>query len=141
QWGHVIDAHAGLGVGAAIAALAGAGYGAGRPAVRVAAGRWLARIPAIGRQLHVYQLARLYRTVGMLVRGGMPAVPALRMSGGVVFSGSRAAYAAATRAVIEGQSLAQAVERNGLTTAGRARKPRVGERSGNMRSEERRVGK
>ena len=132
QWGQLIDAHAGLVVGAAIAALVGAGYGAGRPAVRVAAGRWLARIPAIGRQLHVYQLARLYRTVGMLVRGGMPAVPALRMSGGVVFSGSRAAYAAATRAVIEGQSLAEAMERNGLTTAVAARMLRVGERSGNM---------
>jgi len=132
QWGQLIDAHAGLVVGAAIAALVGAGYGAGRPAVRVAAGRWLARIPAIGRQLHVYQLARLYRTVGMLVRGGMPAVPALRMSSGVVFSGSRAAYAAATRAVIEGQSLAEAMERNGLTTAVAARMLRVGERSGNM---------
>ncbi len=132
QWGQLIDAHAGLVVGAAIAALVGAGYGAGRPAVRVAAGRWLARIPAIGRQLHVYQLARLYRTVGMLVRGGMSAVPALRMSGGVVFSGSRAAYAAATRAVIEGQSLAEAMERNGLTTPVAARMLRVGERSGNM---------
>ena len=132
QWGQLIDAHAGLVVGAATAALVGAGYGAGRPAVRVAAGRWLARIPAVGRQLHVYQLARLYRTVGMLVRGGMPAVPALRMSGGVVFSGSRAAYAAATRAVIEGQSLAEAMERNGLTTAVAARMLRVGERSGNM---------
>ena len=132
QWGQLIDAHTGLVVGAAMAALIGAGYGVGRPAVRVAAGRWLARIPAVGRQLHVYQLARLYRTVGMLVRGGMPAVPALRMSGGVVFSGSRAAYAAATRAVIEGQSLAEAMERNGLTTAVAARMLRVGERSGNM---------
>src|SRR5712671_257175 len=132
QWGQLIDAHAGLVVGAAIAALVGAGYGAGRPAVRVAAGRWLARIPAIGRQLHVYQLARLYRTVGMLVRGGIPVVQALRMSGGVVFAASRAAYAAATRAVTEGQSLAEAMERNGLTTAVAARMLRVGERSGNM---------
>src|SRR5437879_8923580 len=62
QWGQLIDAHTGLVVGAAIAALIGAGYGVGRPAVRVAAGRWLARIPAIGRQLHVYQLARSWRS-------------------------------------------------------------------------------
>jgi general secretion pathway protein F len=68
----------------------------------------------------------------MLVRGGMPAVPALRMSGGVVFAGSRAAYAAATQAVVEGQSLAEAMERNGLTTPVAARMLRVGERSGNM---------
>ncbi len=132
QWGQLIDAHAGLVVTIALAALGGAIYGVGRPAVRVAIGAWLARIPAIGRQLHVYQLARLYRTIGMLVRGGMPAVPALRMSNGVVFAPSRAAYAAATRAVGEGQSLAEAMERNGLTTPVAARMLRVGERSGNM---------
>src|SRR6202163_2843140 len=38
QWGQLIDAHAGLVVSAAIAALVGAGYGVGRPAVRGAAG-------------------------------------------------------------------------------------------------------
>ncbi|MGH8134399.1 MAG: type II secretion system F family protein, partial [Steroidobacteraceae bacterium] len=116
QWGQLIDAHAGLVVAGTLAALVGAGYGLTRPAVRTAAGEWLARIPAVGHQLHIYQLARLYRTTGMLVRGGMPAVPALRMSSGVVLAASRAAYAAATRAVSEGQSLAEAMERNGLTT-------------------------
>ncbi len=116
QWGQLIDAHAGLVVVAVLAALVGAIYGVRRPALRTAVGEWLARIPAVGRQLHVYQLARLYRTTGMLVRGGMPAVPALRMSAGVVLAASRAAYAAATRAVSEGQSLADAMERNGLTT-------------------------
>jgi general secretion pathway protein F len=132
QWGQLIDAHAGLVVVTALAALVGAIYGLWRPAVRTAVGERVARIPAIGRQLHVYQLARLYRTVGMLVRGGIPAVPALRMSGGVVLAASRAAYAAATRAVSEGQSLADAMERNGLTTPVAARMLRVGERSGNM---------
>jgi general secretion pathway protein F len=132
QWGQLIDAHAGLVVVTALAALVGAIYGVRRPAVRKAVGEWVTRIPAIGRQLHVYQLARLYRTVGMLVRGGIPAVPALRMSGGVVLAASRAAYAAATRAVSEGQSLAEAMERNGLTTPVAARMLRVGERSGNM---------
>ncbi len=132
QWGQLIDAHAGLVAVGALAAIAGTIYGVRRPAARAAMSEWLARIPSVGRQLHVYQLARLYRTVGMLVRGGMPAVPALRMSGGVVFAGSRAAYAAATQAVVEGQSLAEAMERNGLTTPVAARMLRVGERSGNM---------
>jgi general secretion pathway protein F len=56
----------------------------------------------------------------------------MRMSAGVVMAGSRAAFAAATRAVSEGQSLAEALERNGLTTPVAARMLRVGERSGNM---------
>ena len=132
EWGQLIDAHAGIVVVGALAALFGAGYGLLRPGVRAAIGSWLARIPAIGRQLHVYQLARLYRTTGMLIRGGMPAVPAMRMSAGVVMASSRAAFAAATRAVSEGQSLAEALERNGLTTPVAARMLRVGERSGNM---------
>jgi general secretion pathway protein F len=132
EWGQLIDAHAGLVVVGALSALFGAAYGLLRPGVRAKMGAWLARIPAVGRQLHVYQLARLYRTTGMLIRGGMPAVPAMRMSAGVVLAGSRAAYAAATRAVSEGQSLAEALERNGLTTAVAARMLRVGERSGNM---------
>lgn len=132
EWGQLIDAHAGLVVVGALSALFGAAYGLLRPGVRAAMGAWLARIPAVGRQLHVYQLARLYRTTGMLIRGGMPAVPAMRMSAGVVLAGSRAAFAAATRAVSEGQSLAAALERNGLTTAVAARMLRVGERTGNM---------
>jgi general secretion pathway protein F len=132
QWGQLLDAHAGLVVIALVAALAGAVYALSRPATRAAIGTWIARIPAVGRQLHVYQLARLYRTTGMLIRGGIPAVPALRMSAGVVRPGSRAAYAAATRAVTEGQSIGEAMERHGLTTAVAARMLRVGERSGNM---------
>jgi general secretion pathway protein F len=132
EWGQLIDAHAALVVVVALGALGGAGYGLSRPQVRATVGGWLARIPAIGRQLHVYQLARLYRTTGMLIRGGMPAVPAMRMSAGVVMAASRAAFATATRAVSEGQSLAEALERNGLTTPVAARMLRVGERSGNM---------
>ncbi|HYL01786.1 MAG TPA: type II secretion system F family protein [Steroidobacteraceae bacterium] len=132
EWGQLIDAHAALVVTGALGALAAAGYGLSRPGTRAAAGAWLARIPSVGRQLHIYQLARLYRTTGMLIRGGMPAVPAMRMSAGVVLVRSRGAFAAATRAVSEGQSIAEALERNGLTTPVAARMLRVGERSGNM---------
>jgi general secretion pathway protein F len=132
QWGQLLDAHASLVIAAAVAALAGLCYTLSRPALRAVLGRWIARIPSVGRQLHVYQLARLYRTAGMLIRGGIPAVTALRMSAGVVRASSRAAYAAATRAVTEGQSLGEAMERHGLTTPVAARMLRVGERSGNM---------
>src|SRR5256884_47011 len=132
QWGQLIDAHAGAVAVSALALLGGAFYGFGRPAVRAAIGAWITRIPAVGRQLHIYQLARLYRTTGMLLRGGMPAVSALQMTAGLVRASSRTAFAAATQAVREGQSLAQAMERHGLTTPVAARMLRVGERSGNM---------
>lgn len=132
QWGQLIDAHTGAVAACALALVCGAVYGLRQPAVRAAFGAWVTRIPAVGRQLHVYQLARLYRTTGMLLRGGIPAVTALQMSGGLVRAGSRAAFIAATQSVREGQSLAQAMERHGLTTPVAARMLRVGERSGNM---------
>ncbi|MBV9911240.1 MAG: type II secretion system F family protein [Sinobacteraceae bacterium] len=132
QWGQLIDAHAAIVGLLAAAVLAGATYGLSHPATRATLTEWLCRIPSIGRQLHVYQLARLYRTTGMLLRGGMPAVSALQMSSGLLRSASQESFATATQEVREGQSLASAMERNGLTTAVAARMLRVGERSGNM---------
>ena len=132
QWGQLMDAHAGLVAVALIGSLGGAIYGLTRPEALARMGEWVTRIPAVGRQLHLYQLARLYRTAGMLLRGGMPAVTALQMSAGLLRASARPAFAAATQAVREGRSLAQAMESNGLTTPVAARMLRVGERSGNM---------
>ena len=132
EWGQLIDTHAALVAACTVVALAGAVYGASRKAVRARLAGWVTRVPAIGRQMHVYQIARLYRTAGMLLRGGIPAVPALTMSAGLVRASSQDAFTAAIQAVREGQSLADAMERHGLTTPVAARMLRVGERSGNM---------
>jgi general secretion pathway protein F len=132
QWGQLIDAHGALMAAGLIALLAALAHAISRPATRAYVGACISRFPAVGRQLHVYQLARLYRTTGMLIRGGMPALAALQMSSGLVRADSQRAFAAATQAVREGQSLAQAMETNGLTTPVAARMLRVGERSGNM---------
>ncbi len=132
QWGKLLEAHT-LAVVAVGAGLATAlGYGLSRRAARAALGATIARLPTIGRQLRLYQLARLYRTVGMLLRSGMPAVTAMNMSSGLLSEALRAAFADATRAVKEGQSIANAMERHSLTTPVAARMLRVGERSGNM---------
>ncbi|HEX9139563.1 MAG TPA: type II secretion system F family protein, partial [Steroidobacteraceae bacterium] len=71
-------------------------------------------------------------TVGMLLRGGMPAVTALQMSSGLLGESLKLKFAQATQAVREGQSLATAMETHGLTTPVASRMLRVGERSGNM---------
>jgi general secretion pathway protein F len=82
--------------------------------------------------MRLYQLARLYRTVGMLLRGGLPAVTSFDMSAGLLSATLRPALAQATQAVREGQSLASSMERFHLTTPVATRMLRVGERSGNM---------
>ncbi len=99
---------------------------------RAAVGRLLARFPMVGYQLELYQLARLYRTVGMLLRGGLPVVTAFEMTRGLLAAAARPRLAAATRAVREGRSLTDALASEGLTTPVAERMLRVGERSGNM---------
>jgi general secretion pathway protein F len=86
----------------------------------------------VGHQIELYQLARLYRTVGMLLRGGLPVVTAFEMTRGLLAASARPRLAAATRAVREGRSLADSLAAEGLTTPVSDRMLRVGERSGNM---------
>ncbi|HEX9139094.1 MAG TPA: type II secretion system F family protein, partial [Steroidobacteraceae bacterium] len=116
RWGQLLEAHTFGVVLVLSAAIAGAVYGLSRPRTRVMLGTWVTRIPTVGKQLHLYQLARLYRTVGMLLRGGMPAVTALQMSAGLLGESLKLKFAQATQAVREGQSLAAAMETHGLTT-------------------------
>src|SRR6267142_70997 len=116
QWGKLFDAHG-------LAVLAG---------FRAAVGRLSARIPMVGQQIELYQLARLYRTVGMLLRGGLPVVTAFEMTRGLLAAAARPRLAVATRVVREGRSLTDALAAQGLTTPVAERMLRVGERSGNM---------
>jgi general secretion pathway protein F len=132
QWGQMLEAHTMTVVLIGGGILAALGYGLTRRTTRAAFGAWFAKLPAIGRQLRLYQLARLYRTVGMLLRSGMPAVTAMSMSSGLLSEMLRPAFAKATQSVREGQSIANAMEQHGLTTPVAARMLRVGERSGNM---------
>lgn len=132
QWGQLLQAH-GMTILVVLTTAAGLlAYILSRPKTRIAIGGWIASIPAFGAQLRLYQLARLYRTLGMLLRGGTPAVTALEMSAGLLNASMRTALADATRAVREGQSIANSLQSHALTTHVAARMLRVGERGGNM---------
>lgn len=131
QWGQGVEQHGPL-LLAGLAALV---------VVMVAGGgRWLGqrllqqlwRVPAVGERMRVFQLARLYRTLGMLLRGGIAIVPALDMVGSLLSTALQERLAAATAAIREGRPLSQAFEQHGLTTAVALRMLRVGERTGNM---------
>jgi general secretion pathway protein F len=116
-----------LGIG-----LAAAVYASRLAAVRAALGNALWRLPAIGEHMKVYQLARFYRTIGMLLRGGMPLVTALDMATQLLHPLLRERLAEARRAISEGRGVAQSLEAAGLTTAVALRMLAVGEKSGNM---------
>jgi len=103
-------------------------------------GRWLMqrlmtmlwRIPSVGERMRVFQVARMYRTLGMLLRGGVAITQALDMVSGLLSAVLRERLVQAGRSVQEGQSISQSFEASGLTTAVAIRMLRVGERGGNM---------
>ena len=132
QWGQLLDQHAMAVLIIALTSAAAIGYAATRPGTRAAAGRLIARVPTVGHHLRIYQLARFYRTVGMLLRGGTPIVRAFEMSSGLLSPALRPALAAATRVIRDGQAISNSLERFELTTPVAVRMLRVGEHSGNM---------
>lgn len=90
------------------------------------------RWPAAADRLRIYQLARFYRTSGMLIGGGIPLVSAFEMAAGVLHSRLRGALDGAVRAIRQGQPVSRSLETHALATAVAMRMLAVGERSGNM---------
>ena len=129
-WGEAVQAHGGLML-ALLGGLLVAGFYIVRNS-RTRIGNALWRIPAIGERLKVYQLARFYRTIGMLLRGGMPLVAALELGAQLLHPVLRERLVAARRAISEGRNVSQSLEASGLTTPVALRMLAVGERSGNM---------
>jgi len=132
QWGLLVESHGGALLGGALLLVAFVVHSVSRPAARQAIARMLWRLPGVGRQLHLYQLARFYRSLGMLLRGGMPVLPSLNLVSDLLESGLRGQLVQASARICEGQPLSVAMERYGLTTAVALRMLRVGERTGRM---------
>jgi len=129
-WGQLVEGHGLLLLGVA-AALAVAAF-SGMTLLKKQLGEALWRIPALGERLKLYQLARFYRTTGMLLRGGLPLVSALDMAGELLHPVLRERLAAARRAITEGAPVAASLERHGLTTPVALRMLAVGEHGGSM---------
>jgi general secretion pathway protein F len=140
QWGHFVHER-GWQLGGMVAAMLGLVlYSITRPLFRVWTAQQLWRIPAIGERMRVYQLARFYRTLGMLLRGGVPIVKALEMVSGLLQPHFRPRVQAAAARIREGRTISSAMETEGLTTAVGSRMLRVGERTGLMGDMMERIG-
>jgi general secretion pathway protein F len=132
-WGKYFEAHGGAITAGVLVILGALAYGLSRRAAREWLWQRLWRIPAVGEQLKLYQLTRLYRTLGMLLRGGVPLVGALDMAAGLLIQPSMEAnLRAARQRISEGQPIAESLARCQLTTEVAEGMLRVGERSGNL---------
>lgn len=132
HWGKLLQDHGSeIFIAGAVALVLGI-YGLTRPALRAAVSQALWRIPALGERMRVYQLARFYRALGMLLRGGIPIVSALDMASGLLSPALGEQLRLAARDIKEGQPMSVAFESHGLTTPVALRLVAVGERTGQM---------
>jgi general secretion pathway protein F len=115
-----------------VAVLGSAMYALSRESVRVALMNRLWHIPALGARMMTYQLARFYRTVGMLLLAGVPAHRAFAMVSGLLAPNLRDQLQRATALLSEGRSISGALAAVGLATPVAIRMLAVGERSGWM---------
>ncbi len=90
------------------------------------------RLPWLGERIRAYELVRIYRSLSMLLRGGIPAVRSLRMIAGLVPPRSRQGIKKVITSVSEGLPMSTALQREGFTTLVSDRLLAVGERSGQM---------
>jgi len=132
DWGRLMQTQAGPVAAGLLAVPAGLVLVLSRAPVRAAALRLAWRLPRVGEQLRVFELARFYRTLGMLLRGGIPAVPAMGMLEGLLSPALRPGLARCIVAVGEGQGFAATLQAQGLATPVALRMLAVGERAGNL---------
>ena len=94
--------------------------------------RLVARIPGIGERVRIYELSRLYLTLGMLLEGGIPIVAAMETVQGMVSPDIKSSLQSASASIQSGEQLSNAFDAARLTTPISLRMLRVGERSGEL---------
>lgn len=132
RWGQFLDEHWTFFMAVAVIAAVGLVFAATRPASKLWAEQKLWQLPVMGKRLHLYQMARFYRSLGMLLQGGMPIMAALKLVGGLLRASMREQLALASIFIREGGSISQAMDKYGLATPLASRLLRVGERTGQM---------
>jgi general secretion pathway protein F len=89
-------------------------------------------MPLVGEQMRIFQLARFYRTLSMLLLGGIPVLQALEMARGLLVAAFHPSLTQAATLIREGRPISGAMEDAGLVTPVSLRMLRVGEKSGEM---------
>lgn len=140
SWGRLLQAHGKAVFMAFVACVILLTFILSRPVVRAAIMAKVWQIPALGVTMRIYQLARFYRTLGMLLRGGIPLVTAMGMVSSLLQPLLRKSLENVAFDVREGKPLSTAMEQHGMTTSISIRMLRVGERTGQMGEMMERIG-
>jgi general secretion pathway protein F len=130
--GQMIHDHVGALAVAAVLAVIAAAMLLRVTAVRRSLAQMLGAVPAVRQRVFLYQVTRLYRSLGILLQSGIPILVALGMARALVGMSMRVDLDHATQCVREGQPLSQALERNKLSTPVAMRMLHAGEQAGNL---------
>jgi general secretion pathway protein F len=92
----------------------------------------IGRIPLVAGRLQIFQLSRLYRSVGILLQAGIPVVTALAMVRGLLAADAQKRLDKVVDQVRAGQPLSRSLDEQQLATPVAMRLLRAGEQAGNL---------
>lgn len=132
KWGRLLQTHGSEVLMLTVAGIAGLVFLLSRPSVKSWIVKKIWQIPSMGEAIRIYQLARFYRTLGMLLQGGIPLTVAMQMVQSLLPVNLQTALKLAIHDVKDGKPLSVAMEQHDMTTSISNRMLRVGERTGRM---------
>jgi general secretion pathway protein F len=131
-WGKFLDGHMNAVLALVIAVPVASVIAVIQPQSQVWLKKKLWELPTVGERLRLYEMARFFRSLGMLLQGGMPILVALKLVSGLLQEHRQEKLNFASRNVQEGGSISHAMEKYDLVTPLGLKLLRVGERTGRM---------
>jgi len=131
-WGNLVEAHGGLLLAGVVGAIVGAGLSLRSEKVRARLFEAFMRLPKLADYQRLFALARFYRTLGLLLAGGMSMVTSMELAAQVLPAQLQTALAQALDEIRAGKPLSGALPAANLTTPVAERLIRVGEQSGEL---------
>jgi general secretion pathway protein F len=132
QWGQFLDAHSKPVLGFVVIVPTVLVVAVLQPTSQVWLKQKMWELPTIGQRLRLYEMARFYRSLGMLLQGGMPILVALKLVSGLLQETRKENLRLASLSIQEGNSISTAMEKYDLSTPLGLKLLRVGERTGQM---------
>jgi general secretion pathway protein F len=131
-WGELVQAHGGVLLAGLFMIIAGFGFSLRSAKVRGALFAAFLRLPKLADYQRLFALTRFYRTLGLLLAGGMSMVTSMELASQVLPAQLQAALAQALDDIRAGKPLSGALPAANLTTPVAERLIRVGEQSGEL---------
>jgi general secretion pathway protein F len=131
-WGDLVHQHGAVLLVCFALGFAAIGWSLGNARIRAKIINVLFRVRRLAAYQRLFALTRFYRTLGLLLSGGMSVVASMELAAQLLPRQMQAALAQAVEAIRAGQALSAALPSADLTTPVAERLIRVGEQSGEL---------